>query len=294
MKRCVTVFAFSLAALLGRGQEPDTSDTRNYDDEPALVLTTPEERTKAVRALKRVEKRSKRLGFVLNRGKMEKLKGERLFKILAEYDRVVGIIERLPENFVKACAIGSIWFSDDIVDASGNAAGGTASGEGINLSMGSDAGTIYHEMFHKFERCISDSQRHEWEEINPEDFIYEGSQWDAFGGNDRQSRKQMERYRKRVAAGKEKTAQEKWEESLSKKDKAKIDANRSNPAMQAAFVNRYAQTTPKEDRAEVFRAMMCEGPQFLQRVRASEHMRAKMEFMIRLTGTSFRCPFTTA
>ena len=263
--------------------EQDPGENRNYGT-PDLPEITREERTRAIRELKRVEKRSKAFRIFLNRGKMEKLKGDRLLKVLKEYDRFVGVLEELPEGFVKACNIGSVWFSDEIVDMSGQHAGGVASGEGINLSVGFDKGTVYHEMFHKFECCITDSQRREWEEFNPREFIYEGSAWDAFAGNDEHSKRAAERYMKRLKAGKEKSAKEKLEESRKKKDNLRIAANKTNETVQAAFINGYAQTTPGEDRAEVFRCMIEEGPRFFLRVQRSEHMRRKMEFMMRLTG----------
>ena len=275
------LLAAALGVLAANAQDEHTGV---YDGEPQLPLLTPENKAKAIRAMKRVEKRSKKFNIRLNRGKMEKLKGERLFVVLREYDRFVSILEELPENFVKECGIDTVWFSDEIVDASGQLAGGFASGEGINLSVGSDKGTIYHEMFHKFERCLSESDMREWDDINPKDFIYTGSAWDAFAGNDRQSKKDAARHQRRIAMGKEKSAREKLEESRSKRDNRKIAENNANPEIQAAFINSYAQTTPKEDRAEVFRCMMVEGPAFLNRVRRSDYMRKKMEFMIRLTG----------
>jgi CubicO group peptidase (beta-lactamase class C family) len=287
--RFVLAAVFVLASLRcpAQLQDSDVYDTEtNHDYEtPNLADATSEERAKAVRDLKRVERRSKAYRIYLNRGKMEKLKGERLFRVLKEYDRFVSIIEELPEGFVKACNIGSVWFSDEIVDASGSHAGGFASGEGINLSMGVEKGTVYHEMFHKFECCITDSQRREWEELNPKEFIYEGSQWDAFAGNDKRSQKDAAKHLKRIQAGKEKSAKEKLEESRTKKDNRRIAANKTNETVQAAFINAYAQTTPGEDRAEVFRCMMEEGPRFFLRVERSEHMRRKMEFIMRITGT---------
>ena len=281
----VALAAFSCAAQEQEDQEEsDSSEGRDYGT-PVLQEMTREERVKAIRELKRVERRSKAFRIFLNRGKMEKLKGERLLKVLGEFDRFVGILEELPEGFVKACNVGSVWFSDEIVDASGQHAGGFASGEGINLSVGFGRGTVYHEMFHKFECCITDSQRHEWEELNPREFIYEGSQWDTFAGNDKYSKKAAARHLKRIKAGKEKSSREKLEESRSKKDNMRIAANKTNETVQAAFINGYAQTTPHEDRAEVFRCMMEEGPRFFVRTKRSEHMRRKMEFMMRLTGT---------
>ena len=264
--------------------EPDPSENRNYGT-PDLTEITREERTRAIRELKRVERRSKAFRIFLNRGKMEKLKGDRLLKVLKEYDRFVSVLEELPEGFVKACNIGSVWFSDEIVDMSGQHAGGVASGEGINLSVGFDKGTVYHEMFHKFECCISDSQRRDWDELNPKEFIYEGSAWDTFTGNDDNSKREAERRMKRLKAGKEKSSRERLEESRKKKDNLRIAANKTNETVQAAFINAYAQTTPGEDRAEVFRCMIEEGPRFFLRTQRSEHMRRKMEFMMRLTGT---------
>ena len=201
--------------------EPDPSENKNYGT-PDLPEITREERTRAIRELKRVERRSKAFRIFLNRGKMEKLKGDRLLKVLKEYDRFIGVLEELPEGFVKACNIGSVWFSDEIVDMSGQHAGGVASGEGINLSVGFDKGTVYHEMFHKFECCITDSQRREWDELNPREFIYEGSSWDTFAGNDENSKKAAERHMKRLKAGKEKSAKERLEESRKKKDNLRI------------------------------------------------------------------------
>ena len=265
-------------------EETDPGANRNYGT-PDLPEVTREERVRATRELKRVEKRSKRFGIFLNRGKMEKLKGDRIMKVLKEYDRFVAVLEELPEGFVKACNIGSVWFSDEIVDASGNHAGGFASGEGINLSVGFSAGTVYHEMFHKFECCITDSQRREWDELNPKEFIYEGSAWDTFAGNDKYSKKAAARHLKRIKAGKEKSALEKRDEARSMKDAKRIAANKTNETVQAAFINGYAQTGAGEDRAEVFRCMVEEGPRFFLRVQRSEHMRRKMEFMMRLTGT---------
>ena len=293
MALAVAALAISLSALSGFAQEqeggddvdePDPSENKNYGT-PDLPEITREERTRAIRELKRVERRSKAFRIFLNRGKMEKLKGDRLLKVLKEYDRFIGVLEELPEGFVKACNIGSVWFSDEIVDMSGQHAGGVASGEGINLSVGFDKGTVYHEMFHKFECCITDSQRREWDELNPKEFIYEGSAWDAFTGNDENSKKAAEKRMKRLKAGKEKSSRERLEESRKKKDNLRIAANKTNETVQAAFINEYAQTTPGEDRAEVFRCMVEEGPRFFLRVQRSEHMRKKMEFMMRLTGT---------
>ena len=293
MALAVAALAISLSALSGFAQEredgddvdePDPSENKNYGT-PDLPEITREERTRAIRELKRVEKRSKAFRIFLNRGKMEKLKGDRLLKVLREYDRFVGVLEELPEGFVKACNIGSVWFSDEIVDMSGQHAGGVASGEGINLSVGFDKGTVYHEMFHKFECCITDSQRREWDELNPKEFIYEGSAWDTFAGNDKYSKKAAERHQKRIKAGKEKSSRERLEESRKKKDNLRIAANKTNETVQAAFISGYAQTTPLEDRACVFGSMMEEGPRFFLRVQRSEHMRRKMEFIMRLTGT---------
>lgn len=268
----------------------DEEDTgTGYDDykspEPLLSLATREDRAKAIRALKKVERRSKNLGVLLNYGKMEKMKGDRLFKVLSEYERFISILEEMPENFVKACKIGTVWFSDEIADFSGSHAGGFASAEGINMSMNFGRGTVYHEMFHKFERCITDRQKREWEELNPKDFIYEGSSWDTFAGNDKYSKRTAERHQKRIASGKAKSAKDKLEESRRAKDKKRIEANRNNPEVQGAFINSYAQTTPLEDRACVFGCMVEEGPLFLKRAAGNEHMRRKMEFMIELTGT---------
>ncbi|MBQ2631990.1 MAG: serine hydrolase [Kiritimatiellae bacterium] len=264
--------------------ETDPSANRNYGT-PDLPEITREERVRATRELKRVENRSKRFGIFLNRGKMEKLKGDRLMKVLKEYDRFIAVLEELPEGFVKACNIGSVWFSDEIVDASGQHAGGFAAGEGINLSFGFSAGTVYHEMFHKFECCITDSQRREWEELNPKEFIYEGSAWDTFAGNDKYSKKAAARHLMRVKAGKEKSAMEKRDEARSMKDAKRIAANKTNETVQAAFLGSYAQTTPLEDRACMFGCMMEEGPRFFLRTQRSEHLRRKMEFMMKLTGT---------
>lgn len=170
----ITSFGFAVALAVGMAfyafpafaqkqddvDETDTNESHDYDV-PDLPKTSPEVRARAIRELKRVEKRSKAFGIFLNRGKMEKLKGDRILKVLKEYDRFVSALEELPEGFVKACNIRSVWFSDEIVDMSGQHAGGTASGEGINLAIGFKKGTVYHEMFHKFERCITDSQRRE-------------------------------------------------------------------------------------------------------------------------------------
>ena len=278
------VASIGLPAPAQEKSDDDTGSSYDYEP-PALPEMTREERTAAVRELKRVERRSKKFGIFLNRGKMEKIKGDRIRKVLREFDRFVGILEELPEGFVKACKIGSVWFSDEIVDISGSHAAGTASGEGINLSMGFGRGTVYHEMFHKFECCITDSQRREWNELNPDEFIYEGSHWDSFAGNDKYSKKAAARHLKRIKAGKEKTASEKLEESRSKKDNKRIAANKTNETVQAAFTGGYAQTTPLEDRACTFAAMMAEGPRFFLRTQRSEHMRNKMEFLLKLTGT---------
>ena len=283
----------TLAALPGSAQDKDrdadSDETDSYESgdygEPVLQQISREERTKAIRELKRVERRSRKFRIFLNRGKMERLKNERLVKVLKEYDRFVATLEELPEDFVKACKIGSVWFSDEIVDASGQHAGGFASGEGINLAVGFGRGTVYHEMFHKFECCISDSQRREWDDLNPDEFIYEGSAWDAFAGNDERSKKAAAKHLKRIKAGKGKSARELRDKARSKKDARRIAANKTNETVQAAFINGYAQTTPGEDRAEVFRCMIEEGPRFFLRTQRSEHMRKKMEFMIKLTGT---------
>ena len=68
--------AFSAFPGFAQGQEKtDTGYSHDYDV-PDLPEMSPEVRAKAVRELKRVEKRSKAFGIFLNRGKMEKLKGQ--------------------------------------------------------------------------------------------------------------------------------------------------------------------------------------------------------------------------
>jgi len=293
-----TFFGFAVAVAVGialsafrgfAGDEDKSTGTESGESHdygvPELPQISPEVRAKAVRELKRVEKRSKAFHIYLNRGKMEKLKGDRILKVLKEYDRFVSVLEELPEGFVLACDIGSVWFSDEIVDMSGRHAGGVASEEGINLAVGFRKGTVYHEMFHKFERCITESQRREWEEFNPEEFIYEGSKWDGFAGNDKYSKKAAERRIKRIKAGKEKSKKELRDKARSKRDTRRIAANKTNETVQAAFTGSYAQTTPREDRACVFGTMMAEGPRFFLRAQRSEHMRKKMEFIIKLTGS---------
>ena len=104
--------------------------------EPALASVSPAEKAKARRELKRVEKRARDLGIFLNKEKMERLDGTRLMKVLADYDRFIGILEELPVGFVKACNINSVWFSDEIVDFEGKHAGGLARGAGIELPLG--------------------------------------------------------------------------------------------------------------------------------------------------------------
>lgn len=275
-------------APLAMADDDDDDILKSHEDEtaePTFALITPEERVKAIRELKRVERRSKKFGIFLNRGNMEKLKGDRLLKTLQAYDRFVSILEELPENFVKASRIGSVWFSDEIVDMDGNHAGGVASGAGIELPLGFAKGTVYHEMFHKFEVNISEQEQKKWDECNPDVFIYTGSKWASFVGNSKQDKKAMERYRKRLAAGKEKTAAEQMEKAKKKKVKAREAANKTNVVVQAAFMGSYAQTTPLEDRACTFAAMMSMGPAFLEYARRSEHMKKKMEWMIRVTGT---------
>lgn len=289
-RRLLIALAAALALFASRGAasgDDTPDDGRLYpptDAAPELVQLSPEEKRIATRELKRVEKRSKKFDIFLNRDKMEKMKGDRLAKVLAAYDRFISVLEELPEEFVKACRIRSVWFSDEIVDMSGNHAGGFAAGEGINLSMNFRRSTVYHEMFHKFECCITPAEAREWEECNPDEFIYEGSAWDAFSDNTRESKKARERYLKRLAAGKEKSAREKRDEARTKKDARRIAANATNNVVQAAFIGSYAQTTPLEDRACTFGAMMSEGPRFIERVRRSEHMRKKWEWMLRKTG----------
>ena len=104
-------------------------------------------------------------------------------------------------------------------------------------------------------------------------------------GNSKQDKKARERYKKRLAAGKEKTAAELREKTKKKKDIAREAANKTNVVVQAAFMGEYAQTTPFEDRACTFGAMMSMGPAFLEYARRSEYMKKKMEWMIRVTGT---------
>ena len=67
---------------------------------------------------------------------------------------------------------------------------------------------------------------------NPDVFIYTGSKWASFVGNSKQDKKAMERYRKRLAAGKEKTAAEQMEKAKKKKVKAREAANKTNVVVQ--------------------------------------------------------------
>lgn len=276
-----------LAVVAVRAAADDYEDYRKRveaETEPALASVSPAERAKARRELKRVEKRARDLGIFLNKEKMERLDGTRLMKVLADYDRFIGILEELPVGFVKACNINSVWFSDEIVDFEGNHAGGVASGAGIELPLGFGKDVVYHEMFHKFDGAHLDARlRREWEECNPREFLYTGSQWANFGSY--KDKRAMERYRQRLAEGKERSVAEQRERTQLKRDRERIATNKTNETVQAAFINAYAQTTPGEDRAEVFRCMITEGPRFLERARRSEHMMKKMAFMMRVTGT---------
>lgn len=282
MKTALSLLMLSLA-LCGAAADDETSRYAGRDD-PVLPLVSPETRVKAIRDLKRCDRRAKNFNISLNRGKMEKLKGDRLFKVLAAYDRFLAILETLPEDFVKACRISTVWFSDEIVDMEGKGIGGVASGEGIELPLSFATGVVYHEMFHKFEGSqISPADKKEWEECNPDGFIYTGSKWAAFTSF--MDKKRREKFQKRLAAGKEKSVAQQQEKSRTAKEKKKIAENNSNPDVQAAFINAYAQTTPAEDRAEVFRCMMEDGPRFLRLAVQSEHMMKKLEWMVRVTGT---------
>ncbi len=195
---------------------------------------------------------ARKFGFFLNQKTIlpKDITGQPLGtdRLEPELDRFFKVLDRLTTSFVKASRLNTVVVVDNL-KVDGKGAAGVACGKLIVLQSGFSGHTVYHEIFHVVdEGPLAKS----WVRLNPKDFVYKGSVY--------------------VPA------------KLSGRKKSQVEKNEATGDMSLHFVSDYAQSNEKEDRAETFAAMVCEGPKFLQRCERSEVMQKKMEYLKNLTS----------
>lgn len=163
-------------------------------------------------------------------------------------DRFFLALEELTVDFVKRSGLNTVMICQNLT-YEGKRAGGMAKGNVIYLDAGFTPHVVYHELFHIFDR-INDRK---WNRLNPKNFVYTGSVF--------------------------------FDAELSRRDMKKLEANQGVQEIDLAFVSDYAKSFPREDRAETFAFMVCEGPAFLLRTNRSPHLKAKMDMIIKATAT---------
>ena len=171
-------------------------------------------------------------------------------QVVQAAQRFFEIMDKLPKKFVKESKLKYVTFFSELKLNKVSAAG-VACGDTIVLNVNFSEKTLYHEMFHIFDQG---KRTGGWSKLNHKDFIYTGSDF----------------YERKLIGRKAKQRAENLKERRFDDD----------------FVSRYAMSSPKEDRAETFAAMMAEGPNFLKRSRKSAVMKKKMHYIIEMTGTS--------
>lgn len=159
----------------------------------------------------------------------------------------------LPTALIERSRVKYIRISSQLVlqkkDGAGGKAGGFGGGDTIFITKDSvkEGRTIFHEFFHSFDK----NDQGEWESLNHPQFVYTGSSLIKI--------------------------------ELSRGQKRQMTRNVNSNRFVNDFVTRYAMSFPGEDRAETFSFMIKEGPKFLERTKKSPVLKAKMEYIIRVT-----------
>ncbi len=157
-------------------------------------------------------------------------------------------LEKLTVPFVRKSGLSKVIFCHGL-RLENIPCAGAASRDTIYLNVPFNDKTVYHEMFHVFDKKLTDSA---WNKLNPKKFTYRGSN-----------------YRPKTNTASQRRKREKLEEEGNLADH---------------FVSDYAQTQENEDRAETFAAMIAEGPKFLLRTEKSPVLKKKMEYIIEATS----------
>lgn len=164
--------------------------------------------------------------------------------------RLFSFLNKLERGFVKKAGITRVVFKSPLLDAvSGMEVTGLAGNGIIHLDRSFSGDTVYHELFHIFDKNPSWPK---WARTNPKGYVYKGSDM-------------------RPA-------------ELNKRDIRRIAENEGK--VNDHFVTSYAQSNEREDRAETFASMITEGSDFKARTKKSEIMLEKMNLIINLTDST--------
>ena len=162
-------------------------------------------------------------------------------------ERFYKALDVLPENFVKRSRMRYVTFYiNPTLDGKG--VGGLAYQDRIILNVNFSSGTVYHELFHVFDKQRVQAK---WKKLNNKKFVYTGSEY--------------------------------YPAELSRKKRNRKDENLSSGRFDQDFVSRYAMSNELEDRAETFAHMICEKERFLLRTAKSPVLKKKMEYIIDMT-----------
>lgn len=167
-----------------------------------------------------------------------------------ELERFFAALEHLTVDFVKKSGVSHVLICNNL-KLNGKSCSGIASGNTIFLKAGCSDKTVAHELFHVFD---PQREQRKWTKLNPKEFVYTGSKF--------------------------------YSADLGRRDKRKVEQNAETGEMDKHFVSKYAQSFEREDRAETFAYMVIEGPRFLERVKKSDVLKKKMEFIIEMTDSN--------
>ena len=159
-------------------------------------------------------------------------------------------LEELGESFVKKSGLSRVIICSNLT-LHGNPCGGVAAGNTIYLSKGFSKKTVYHEMFHVFDKHNNDK---DWLSCNHKRFIYRGIDFK--------------------------------DKPVSKKLRKKLGKNNSkyNIDFSGDFVSDYAQSNESEDRAETFSYMIANSKTVWQKAQKSRALRMKMMYIVQMTS----------
>lgn len=167
-----------------------------------------------------------------------------------DLNRFFEALGELGESFVKKSGLSRVIICSNLT-LHGMPCAGVASGNTMYLSKGFSKKTVYHEMFHIFDKHSDDK---DWQRCNHERFIYRGIDFQ--------------------------------DKPLSKNKKKKLEKNRLkyNIDFSGDFITDYAQSDEKEDRAETFAYMIAHSKMFWQRAIKNRALWMKMRYIIEMTS----------
>ena len=159
-------------------------------------------------------------------------------------ERFYKALESLPESFVKRSGLKYVTFYEQ-PQLRGQGVGGLACGDTIILDVNFNDKTVYHELFHIFDKA---RKQVKWTRLNDKQFVYTGSSY--------------------------------YPAKLSRKKRIRKDQNLADRKYDLDFASRYAMSNEMEDRAETFAHMVSEKERFLRRTDRSAVMKMKMEYRL--------------